>query len=164
MRQSRSGFTIVELLIVIVVIAILAAITTIAFNGVQQRARDSQREHDITTIRKAIDLFRADKGGYPVCGTANAYSAGGALAGSTASNCLTAALVPTYLAKLPTDPINSGSYQYFYGNGYRRTSATTYTGDQTDNYIFATKKETSSASTFSAFGRTDLNVLLGSAN
>ena len=38
MRQTKSGFTIVELLIVIVVIAILAAITIVAYNGIQNRA------------------------------------------------------------------------------------------------------------------------------
>ena len=42
-HKRRTGFTIVELLIVIVIIAILAAITIVAYNGLQQRARDSQR-------------------------------------------------------------------------------------------------------------------------
>ncbi|RYF29318.1 MAG: prepilin-type N-terminal cleavage/methylation domain-containing protein [Chloroflexi bacterium] len=41
--SSKSGFTIVELLIVIVVIGILAAITIVAFNGVQKRAQQSKR-------------------------------------------------------------------------------------------------------------------------
>lgn len=43
MRKSTSGFTIVELLIVIVVIAVLAAITIVAYNGIQQRAKNSSR-------------------------------------------------------------------------------------------------------------------------
>lgn len=42
-NKQNSGFTIVELLIVIVVIGILAAITIVAYNGVQQRARDMTR-------------------------------------------------------------------------------------------------------------------------
>jgi len=41
--RVRTGFTIVELLIVIVVIGILAAITVLAYNGIQQRARNAQR-------------------------------------------------------------------------------------------------------------------------
>ena len=45
-RKKQTGFTIVELLIVIVVIGILAAITIVAFNGVQQRARDAQRRQN----------------------------------------------------------------------------------------------------------------------
>ena len=39
MKKTKSGFTIVELLIVIVVIGILAAITIVAYNGIQSRAR-----------------------------------------------------------------------------------------------------------------------------
>ncbi len=58
----RSGFTIVELLIVIVVIAILAAITIVTYNGIQQRARDAQRKSDVANIAKLLSLWAADKG------------------------------------------------------------------------------------------------------
>lgn len=64
-RTSNSGFTIVELLIVIVVIGILAAITIVAFNGIQQRGRDTQRVHNITTIKKSLELFHAENSFYP---------------------------------------------------------------------------------------------------
>ena len=49
MRQR--GFTIVELLIVIVVIGILAAITVVAFNGVQRKARDTDRKSDVASLK-----------------------------------------------------------------------------------------------------------------
>lgn len=63
MIKSKSGFTIVELLIVIVVIGILAAITIVAYNGVQQRARDTKRIDDIGKIATAMQLWsiNADK-------------------------------------------------------------------------------------------------------
>ena len=60
--QKQKGFTIVELLIVIVVIAILAAITIVAFNGIQQRARNSQIIQGVTTYEKAIRLYQAGTG------------------------------------------------------------------------------------------------------
>lgn len=60
--DSIQGFTIVELLIVIVVIAILAAISIVAFNGIQERARDSQRKSDVATIVKALGLYQVDNG------------------------------------------------------------------------------------------------------
>ena len=63
-RKPR-GFTIVELLIVIVVIAILAAISVVAYSGIQQRARDSQRENDIKILTKALELYYIDNGKYP---------------------------------------------------------------------------------------------------
>lgn len=53
----RSGFTIVELLIVIVVIGILAAISIVAYNNVAAKARDSQRLQDVATINKALDMY-----------------------------------------------------------------------------------------------------------
>ena len=46
-KQKQSGFTIVELLIVVVVIAILAAITIVAYNGIQNRANDSVVQSDL---------------------------------------------------------------------------------------------------------------------
>lgn len=63
--KRKQGFTIVELLIVIVVIAILAAITIIAYNGIQQRARLSQSQAVSAQVQKSIELFRAEKDSYP---------------------------------------------------------------------------------------------------
>lgn len=54
--KSGRGFTIVELLIVIVVIAILAAITIVAYNGVQSRARDNIRKSDLAAITKLVEV------------------------------------------------------------------------------------------------------------
>jgi prepilin-type N-terminal cleavage/methylation domain-containing protein len=51
-EKKRSGFTIVELLIVIVVIAILAALTFVAFNGLQNRARVAQVSSGLTQAQK----------------------------------------------------------------------------------------------------------------
>jgi prepilin-type N-terminal cleavage/methylation domain-containing protein len=53
-KSKRAGFTIVELLIVIVVIGILAAITIVAYNGIQQRGRDSARRADVSSIKKLL--------------------------------------------------------------------------------------------------------------
>ena len=68
-RHKNHGFTIVELLIVIVVIAILAAITIVAFNGVQQRAKNSAKLSTVESIIKLIELYRSEYGTYPVTST-----------------------------------------------------------------------------------------------
>lgn len=63
--KKQDGFTIVELLIVIVVIGILAAITIVAFNGVQDRARQQSVMSDLQSIKKSMLLYRADRGVLP---------------------------------------------------------------------------------------------------
>ena len=65
MRKSTSGFTIVELLIVIVVIAILATITIVAYNGVQTRANNTQTIDAVKQFVKAYHLYAVDNGDYP---------------------------------------------------------------------------------------------------
>ncbi len=62
---NRSGFTIVELLIVIVVIGILAGLVFVQFNNVQGRARDSERKADIRLIESKLAEYRADNSAYP---------------------------------------------------------------------------------------------------
>ncbi len=59
--KRQSGFTIVELLIVIVVIGILAAITIVAFNGIQNRANDSAVVSDLANIAKKYELYKLDE-------------------------------------------------------------------------------------------------------
>ena len=61
----KRGFTIVELLIVIVVIAILAAITVVAYNGIQNRAYDSSVQADLQSIAKKIQLFNVINDRFP---------------------------------------------------------------------------------------------------
>jgi len=63
---KTSAFTIVELLIVIVVIGILAAITIVAFNGVQQKARTATLQSDLKNAATQIGIIYADTGVYPV--------------------------------------------------------------------------------------------------
>lgn len=63
--KHQQGFTIVELLIVIVIIGILAAITIVAYNGIQARSRDSARIAKIKSIAKSIELYKVDNGTYP---------------------------------------------------------------------------------------------------
>jgi type II secretory pathway pseudopilin PulG len=69
MRQKRHtpslGFTIGELLIVIVVITILAAIVIVAYNGIQERARNSLRINNIKTAQRLVEAYNVQNGEYP---------------------------------------------------------------------------------------------------
>ncbi|MFZ1250383.1 MAG: LamG-like jellyroll fold domain-containing protein [Candidatus Microsaccharimonas sp.] len=57
-KNKQAGFTIVELLIVIVVIAILAAITIAAYNGISNRAKQSSLQSTLTNYAKKIEVYR----------------------------------------------------------------------------------------------------------
>ncbi len=65
-KSRQSGFTIVELLIVIVVIAILAAISIMAYNGMQQRAKLSAVLNSAKETVKRIEMYNTDIGNYPL--------------------------------------------------------------------------------------------------
>lgn len=65
MRRTISGFTIVELLIVIVIIGILASITVVAYRGVQNRAYDTAVKQDLSTFSKKAIIFHLDNNQYP---------------------------------------------------------------------------------------------------
>ncbi len=65
MRKSTSGFTIVELGIVITVIAILAAITIVVYSGAQANARTAQTKATTTQWIKALELYKVRNGTYP---------------------------------------------------------------------------------------------------
>lgn len=119
------GFTIVELLIVVVVIAILAAITIVAYNGIQNQAIDARRANDLASIHKALLIYEAKNGGVrKTLGTGN-YTGGNVYAGWDSS------VSPQWLEFLrddngvmPIDPVNtmnasnnppgSGNLNYYY--------------------------------------------------
>jgi len=111
LRRDSHGFTIVELLIVIVVIAILAAISIVAYNGIQQRARDAQRIQDVKTISKALELYYLDNGSLPnsACnlGAGCKINSSWNTTADTSWSNLEAQLVPKYISSLPKDPLAS---------------------------------------------------------
>lgn len=63
--KNKKGFTIVELLIVIVVIGILATLVIVTFTGIQQKGRNSQRQTDINAVNGHIEAFYAQYAFYP---------------------------------------------------------------------------------------------------
>lgn len=69
-NSNSAGFTIVELLIVIVVIAILAAITIVAYNGIQSQAKWSRAMTETKSLATQLELYQQKNGAYPADNTA----------------------------------------------------------------------------------------------
>jgi len=70
-KLKQRGFTIVELLIVIVVIGILAALVVTTFTGIQQKARNTERETDVKAIHAQLEAYYAQNGKYPTLANLN---------------------------------------------------------------------------------------------
>lgn len=64
-KRSEQGFTIVELLIVIVIIGILAAIVIVAYTGITQRANNQKYQANADAIKTIAETINADSGSYP---------------------------------------------------------------------------------------------------
>ena len=65
LKNKQKGFTIVELLIVIVVIGILAALVITTFSGIQKKARDTDRQTDVKGVHGQVEAYFAQTGKYP---------------------------------------------------------------------------------------------------
>lgn len=108
--SRREGFTIVELLVVIGVIAILATIVAVSYSGIQGRARDTTRLNSINEIAKALDAYKLKQGKYP---------------DPAGSDWETSLLGPneflkelrakgTISGQVPVDPVNDSSHYFAY--------------------------------------------------
>jgi prepilin-type N-terminal cleavage/methylation domain-containing protein len=114
----KRGFTIVEMLLVIVVIAVLAAITVIAYNGLQTRAKSSVVRADLENMQKVIEAYRTLNGNYPNTNNVWQYR-------RRDGNAFIPGVVPSIAASLPDfgDPLSGGvNDTYIYmsdGAGYK---------------------------------------------
>ena len=106
--RRNNGFTIIELLIVIVIIAILAAITIVAYNGITAKATDARRAQDFSSIQEALQAYAVQNGGLPSTISGGSYTKGVVYEGwdaSTSPNWL--AFLRSQDGNMPTDPVNT---------------------------------------------------------
>lgn len=136
---KQSGFTIVELLIVIVIIAILAAITIVAYNGIQNRAKTSNAQSAGNSLDKKTEVYNAINNQYPntadvitcqgtsgACGTQNSvttstssewYSAPTATATQTTALPTSAPASPNMIWYFPSGTAGGCIYYWDYSQG-----------------------------------------------
>ncbi|MBI5411896.1 prepilin-type N-terminal cleavage/methylation domain-containing protein [Candidatus Peregrinibacteria bacterium] len=88
--RRNKGFSLVELLVVVTIIAILSVVAYTAVGGQTAKARDSRRQQDLTSIQSGLELYFVENNAYPVAGAGDTISA--------------TELTGKYLSKVPTDP------------------------------------------------------------
>ena len=133
--KNKKGFTIVELLIVIVVIGILATLVIVTFTGIQQKARNSQRQTDINAVASHVEAFYAQHGFYPTAAD---------ITNATFRTNQMKGLDPEALrdpkqsstGTIATAAVEAGTYQYSYvpgaTTGTCKTESSATTGDIAD--------------------------------
>jgi prepilin-type N-terminal cleavage/methylation domain-containing protein len=108
---TRKGFTLIELMVVIAVIGILAAVALISLTGVQRSARDATRKSNVSDYATALARYYQDNQAYPVSasdsigGPPTAPSPAGTGIFSAAGALVSAKYMPTALA----DPLGGGN-------------------------------------------------------
>lgn len=132
-HRPVQGFTLVELLVVISIIAVLAVIGMVVFSGVQKGARDAKRRGDINAISKALEIFKSINGSYP---TTKAISC------ESNWDTFATALNP-YMQSLPKDPQNicdwsNGKFYKYHSNGafYQVAASLENTSSATGNFTY----------------------------
>jgi len=114
MKKKHFGFTMIELLIVIVILGILSVIGLGAFTSAQMKSRDSNRKSSLSGIATALEVYYNDHGNYPTGDVASGNIEGCAPGSTTACSY---GLIwqdgngTTYMVQIPEDP---GSNSFFY--------------------------------------------------
>lgn len=109
-NKNKKGFTLIEILVVIGIIAVLAAVVLVAINPARQfkLARDSQRVANVTAILNAVGQNMAENKGIFQCGTTLTTTLKN-ISSTSGDADIASCLVPTYVSSLPFDPSKTGA-------------------------------------------------------
>ncbi|MEK7597626.1 MAG: prepilin-type N-terminal cleavage/methylation domain-containing protein [Patescibacteria group bacterium] len=104
--MNKKAFTLIELLIVIIILGVMAALITGNFFTSLKKGRDAKRKADLEQTQRALEMYYEDKRIYPL--TAD-LTFGTSLTDPDSGK--------VYMQNLPNDPISGKIYQYLSSNG-----------------------------------------------
>lgn len=110
---QRKGFTLIEILIVVAIIAILASVVLIGLGPTQEAGRDARRISDLQEIQNGLELWYNKCGIYPGTNTCVPGTAGATWAAFSTDLTGSGLGIET----VPTDPSSGRSYNYGYAAG-----------------------------------------------
>lgn len=105
--MKRSGFTLIEILVTVTIIAVLLSIAAVSYRSINQRSRDARRKSDVEQLRSSLEMYRTDNGSYPT-------DVGWDSSWIGTDNSTFATLLASYLSPLPTDPTGGVTGYYYY--------------------------------------------------
>ena len=127
--KDQKGFTIVELLIVIVVIGILAAITIVAYNGIQNRAKSTAGQNLASQVAKKAESWNTVESTYPTQALLIANNGDGTANNSKESKLDNASAVKAYTAGSGTGGVDASAT-------YDSGKAVVYNGTTTGGCVY----------------------------
>ncbi|MFC1711956.1 type IV pilin protein, partial [Patescibacteria group bacterium] len=121
MKNLKKGFSFIEILVVVTIIGVIAAIGTVTYTSAQKKSRDGRRKKDLQSLRFAIEEYRAFNLEYPgeTCCSGTLYSSCGS---SNGIDWLPADLQSEFPSGIK-DPKNTEPFCYYYMPGSYELSA-----------------------------------------
>ena len=110
-KRSFQGFTLIELVVVISILAILSGVLVPRVTNHLKAARDARRLSDIKTVRNAVEQYYMDKGVYPAANTNSSY---GGWDVSSDGDFIRVLRDQGYIDEDAQDPINDATFHYRY--------------------------------------------------
>lgn len=127
-KQFQSGFSLVELVLVIGLLGIFAVGGFGAYSNSQRNVRDTKRKADLESIKQALEQYKTAFGQYPSESTCDSSSGsfGGCTCVQAENSCsplgtdwsgvssIATGLIPRFITDLPVDPKNTNKHFYYY--------------------------------------------------
>ena len=143
MKNERKGFTLIEILIVVAIIAILASVVLVGLGPTQEAGRDARRISDLHEVQNGLELYYNScgyyPGGYAAGACANTATTGYSSGATPMNTALTSAGLQ--ISTVPLDPSNTAPHVY----GYATNGATA------TQYVLSAVLENAGNTVFSSY-------------